>query len=152
MDKYFSVIDVETTWANEVMSIGVVIADCESKDVIESRYYIVEPECNMGGMFSSELMYPGAKVYLKSDREHVIEDIREYLDSRKVNKIFAYNASFDKNCLPELGCYSWYDIMRLAAYKQYNKMIPDNVECCGTGRMKRGYGVEQIYRRDKDAR
>ena len=36
--------------------------------------------------------------------------------------------------------------MRLAAYRQYNTKIPAEVECYGTGRMKRGYGVESILR------
>ena len=36
--------------------------------------------------------------------------------------------------------------MRIAAYRQYNKMIPSTAECCSTGKMKRGYGVEGILR------
>ena len=36
--------------------------------------------------------------------------------------------------------------MRLAAYKQYNSAIPENAECCKTGQLKRGYGVEPILR------
>ncbi|MBD5103832.1 MAG: hypothetical protein HDT47_03095, partial [Ruminococcaceae bacterium] len=30
--------------------------------------------------------------------------------------------------------------------RQYNPKIPKNAECYGTGRLKRGYGVESIYR------
>ena len=63
-----------------------------------------------------------------------------------MEKILAYNASFDKTHLPELKNYVWCDIMRIAAYKQYNKMIPSTVECWSTGKMKRGYGVEGILR------
>lgn len=40
----------------------------------------------------------------------------------------------------------WFDIMKLAAYKQYNKKIPETAECWGTGRLKRNYGVEPIMR------
>jgi hypothetical protein len=36
--------------------------------------------------------------------------------------------------------------MRLAAYQQYNKAIPASAECCKTGRLKRGYGVEDILK------
>ena len=36
--------------------------------------------------------------------------------------------------------------MRIAAYKQYNKSIPPTIECCKTGRIKKGFGVEQIDR------
>lgn len=36
--------------------------------------------------------------------------------------------------------------MRIAAYRQYNKMIPSTVECCSTGKMKRDYGIKGILR------
>jgi hypothetical protein len=38
-----------------------------------------------------------------------------------------------------------WDIMRIAAYRQYNDKIPPSVECCKTGKMKRNYGVEPMY-------
>ena len=40
----------------------------------------------------------------------------------------------------------WFDIMRLAAYRQHNPKIPCTAECFRTGRMKRGYGVEAMLR------
>lgn len=55
-----------------------------------------------------------------------------------------YNARFDRNHLPELRSFDWYDIMRLAAYRQYNPKIPATADCCSTGRMKRNYGVEPM--------
>ena len=48
--------------------------------------------------------------------------------------------------LPEYAKYQWYDIMRLAAYRQYNKAIPSSADCYQTGRLKRGYGVEEILK------
>ena len=63
-----------------------------------------------------------------------------------VQSIFAYNACFDRNHLPELRGFDWYDIMRLAAYRQHNPKIPANADCCTTGRLKRGYGVEPMLR------
>lgn len=36
--------------------------------------------------------------------------------------------------------------MRLATYQQYNKAMPASAECCKTGRLKRGYGVEEILK------
>jgi len=42
--------------------------------------------------------------------------------------------------------FEWFDILRLAAYKQYNPCIPAAARCCQTGRMKCGYGVEAVYR------
>ena len=61
-----------------------------------------------------------------------------------VDDLFAYNASFDKNHLPELSDFCWHDIMKVAAYKQHNPCIPDYLPCCKTGRLKRGYGVEPM--------
>ena len=40
--------------------------------------------------------------------------------------------------------YCWHDILKLAAYKQYNPAIPASASCCGTGRLKSGYKVEDI--------
>ncbi len=34
--------------------------------------------------------------------------------------------------------------MRLAAYRKYNKAISESADCYKTGRLKRGYGVEDI--------
>ena len=36
--------------------------------------------------------------------------------------------------------------MKLAAYRQYNPYIPEEVPCFRTGRLKSGYGVERILR------
>lgn len=55
-------------------------------------------------------------------------------------------ALFDMKHLKELNCFAWYDIMKIAAYKQYNHAIPDSAECCATGKLKRNYGVEPIMR------
>ena len=40
----FAVIDTETTWTDKVMSIGVVIADTNTKEVIDAKYYMIDPE------------------------------------------------------------------------------------------------------------
>lgn len=48
MDK-FAVIDTETNWDDEVMSIGVVFADAETKKKIDSVYYIIDPEYRVRG-------------------------------------------------------------------------------------------------------
>lgn len=144
MDK-FAVIDTETNWNDAVMSIGVVVADSETKEKIDSVYYIIDPEYRVGGMYSHELRPDDENVRV-TDRKKALKEIREWLDIYKVRKLFAYNASFDRNHLPEYSKYEWYDIMRLAAYRQYNFAIPDTAECYKTGRMKWGYGVEDVLR------
>lgn len=144
MDK-FAVIDTETNWNDEVMSIGVVIAGSDTKEKIDSVYYIIDPEYRVGGMYSHELR-PDDKAARVAKRRQALKEIKEWLDTYNVRKLFAYNASFDRNHLPEYSSYEWYDIMRLAAYRQYNFAIPDSAECYKTGRMKWGYGVEDVLR------
>ena len=53
---YFAVIDTETNWNNELMSIGTVIADCDTFSVVKVRYHIIEPEWEVGGMFFDMLL------------------------------------------------------------------------------------------------
>lgn len=139
----FAVIDTETNWNDQVMSIGIIIADGRTKEKIASKYYIITPEYKVGGMYASELE-SSEKEARVTDRKQALEELRQWMDSYQVRKLFAYNASFDKRHLPEYSKYRWYDIMRLAAYRQYNKAIPASAECCQTGRLKRGYGVEDI--------
>ena len=142
----FAVIDVETNWDDEVISIGVVISSEDNMEIIKTQYYVLNPEYKKPAMFSDELMLDFIKNIIIDSREHVIKYIKEFLMTYGVQKIFAYNAHFDKRHLPELNEFIWYDIMKLAAYKQYNKKITAYHECCSTGRLKCGYGVAQILR------
>lgn len=142
VDK-FAVIDTETNWNDEVMSIGVVVADSGTLKEIDSVYYIIDPEYRVGGMYENELRL-GEKGVCVANRRQALVDIERWLETYHVKKLFAYNASFDRNHLPEYLEYDWYDIMRLAAYCQYNKAIPDSTDCYKTGRLKKGYGVERI--------
>ena len=141
-----AVIDTETTWGDEVMSIGVVIADAKDYKQVESRYYVFDPEYRDGGFYSSELFRMPKKDTIITTRKTALDEIDIWLKKAGVKKIFAYNASFDKNHIPEFSGYIWHDIMRLAAYKQYNRYIPEDAECCKSGKLKRNYGVEPITR------
>lgn len=143
--KKFAVVDTETNWNDEVMSIGVVIADAENMTKTDSRYYIIDPEYRVGGMYSNELRIDQKGVCV-ADRKQALKEIRRWLDACHVKKLFAYNASFDKRHLPEYSGYEWYDIMRLAAYRQYNRAIPGCADCYKTGKLKQGYGVEDILK------
>ncbi|MCM1298402.1 MAG: hypothetical protein NC228_02455 [[Eubacterium] siraeum] len=142
----FAVIDTETTWSDEVMSVGAVVADSNDFSLIDKRYYILTPFKNHGGMFSCALYANGTKPDLEGSREQAMADLRRFLDEYGVLSMFAYNAAFDYRHLVELHYLRWFDIMKLAAYRQYNPKIPESAQCYGTGRLKRGYGVESIYR------
>ena len=142
----FAVIDTETNWADQVMSIGTVIADTGTFEAIEVRYHILPVECEIGGMYESTLFIETPVKPILCTRAEAIADLRDWFGKYGVRSIFAYNACFDRNHLPELRDFDWYDIMRLAAYRQYNPRIPEDADCCSTGRLKRGYGVEPMLR------
>lgn len=144
--KNFAVIDTETTWQDKVMSIGIVTADSETFELTDKKYYILTPFKNQGGMYSNALYSGGIKPDMECSRNDAMLDLICFLEDNSVDDIYAYNAVFDCKHLPELQMYNWYDIMRLAAYKQFNSQIPSNAELHSTGRLKRGYGVENIYR------
>ena len=143
---YFAVIDTETNWADQVMSIGTVIADRSSFQVCAVKYHVLPAECAVGGMYESTLFLDTPFPPVLCTRKEAIAELSEWFSAYDVSEIFAYNANFDRNHLPELGSYQWFDIMRLAAYRQYNPSIPPCADCFSTGRLKRGYGVEPILR------
>lgn len=142
----FAVIDTETNWADQVMSIGTVIADTETFEMIEAKYHILPIECQVGGMYESTLYIKTPVKPMLCTRKEALSDLRAWFRRYEVNAIFAYNACFDRNHLPELREMEWFDIMRLAAYRQHNPKIPADADCCSTGRLKRGYGVEAMLR------
>ena len=141
----FAVIDTETNYDNEIMSIGIVIADSQSFQEIEKKYFIITPAYTKDGWYSDAL-FLNELSYEISTRSDALRQIHSWLNAKSVSKILAYNAAFDYRLLPELSSFSWYDIMKVAAYKQYNAYLPKNTEYCSTGRLKRDYGVEPILR------
>lgn len=145
MEK-FVVIDTETTWTDEVMSIGAVIADSDTMLPLESKYYILDPEYRTGGMYSDVLLTCDVKNPIICSRSEALNSLIDWCKNYCVNKVFAYNAVFDRNHLPELAGMRWFDIMKLAAYIQYNHKIPRGMPLCSTGRLKSGYGVQSILR------
>ncbi len=146
-DNVFAVIDTETNFQNQVMSIGIVLADVHNFQPVDSRYYILPQEAAVKGMYSNVLNLVEAGIARHCDRREAMEDIISLLQKYGSPRIFAYNASFDKNHLSELGKFTWCDIMWLSAYKQFNPSIPDNAEVSKSGRLKRGAGVEPTMRR-----
>ena len=143
---YFAVIDTETNWADQVMSIGTVIADSRDFSLVGAKYHVLPNECAIGGMFEATLFIKTPAAPILCTREAAIEELNSWFASYGIEDIFAYNAGFDRNHLPELKALCWHDILRLAAYRQTNPRIPASAECCATGRLKRGYGVEAMLR------
>ena len=114
---YFAVIDTETNWVDQVMSIGTVIADAESFRPVAAKYHILPAYCEVGGMYYDALFLKTPVKPICCTRQAAMKDILAWCNQYGVTSIFAYNARFDKTHLPELGSLQWHDIMRLAAYR-----------------------------------
>ena len=145
MMENIAVIDTETTWSGALMTVGIIIADASNYEIVDYKYYVIKEAEHEGGMFSYVIhmkKLDEEKVSLKKVDDKIIK----FLEKNHISSIFAYNAGFDKNCMPFLSEYIWHDIMKIAAYKQYNTKIPESAKCCKTGRLKNGYGVENIMR------
>lgn len=143
---YFAVIDTETNWVDQVMSIGTVIADSGTFRPVDMKYHILPAYCELGGMYQDALFLETPVQPVCCTRKAAMQDLLDWFSRYGVTDIYAYNARFDKNHLPELSCLTWHDIMSLAAYRQHNPRIPANADLCSTGRLKRGYGVEPMLR------
>lgn len=142
----FAVIDIETTWSDRVMSIGLCVVEKESYRHLEERYYIIVPEAYETGMFSNALIVENCPKPCVCSRFDALEKIKQLIEAYSVSEVFAYNASFDRSHLPEMDYVAWYDIMRIAAYRQFNSHLPDSCEFYTTGKMKNNYGAEQMFR------
>ena len=143
--RNIAVIDTETTFSNDVMSIGIVIADAGSFHIKDRLYLLIDPFYQMPAMFSYAIYHGKSKPDGIVNRSKAIAIIHEFMRKNGADSFYAYNGRFDKSHLPELGCYQWYDIMRIAAYRQFNPCISPDKLCCSTGRLKSGYSVECIY-------
>ena len=42
--EYFAVVDTETNWNNDVMSVGIVISEQNSFNEVDSSYFILQKE------------------------------------------------------------------------------------------------------------
>ena len=98
-------------------------------------------------MYSAALNLAEAEITKHCNRREATQEIVALLRQYGLPRIFAYNASFDKNHLYELSSFTWCDIMWTSAYKQFNPSIPDDAEINKSGRLKRGAGVEPTMRR-----
>lgn len=141
-----AVIDVETNFDDDTVSIGVVIGDAKTYKPLDAKYYVIYEATKVWGMYSNLLYMEHKYPTIENDRQYIMNHIKDFLKKHDIENIFAYSANFDYRHLPELKEYNWFDIMKVAAYKQYNPYLSRRLEYCNTGRLKTGYGVEDIMR------
>lgn len=85
-----AVIDTETNWVDQVMSIGTVLADSETFRPLDARYYLFPAECQIGGMYEKALCLPTPAAPISLPREKAMADIALWLRKQRVQAIFAY--------------------------------------------------------------
>ena len=61
-------------------------------ELIDTRYYILNPEYLIGGMFSAVLQINGNPPALECNRREAVCDLEKWLDKYNVQSVFAYNA------------------------------------------------------------
>ena len=88
----FAVIDTESNWADQVMSIGTVIADADTFESIEAKYHILPIEYEIGGMYYDTLFIETPVKPIICTRSEAIADLRVWFQQYGVQSIFAYNA------------------------------------------------------------
>jgi hypothetical protein len=141
-----AVVDIETNFDDDIVSLGIVIGDAKTYRVVDAKYFVINPAYKVWGMYNSYLWMNHSYGIKECSWDIAINEIKTFLNKYGVKDIFAYNASFDYRHIPELAEYYWYDIMKIAAYKQHNPHLSPRLEYCGTGRLKTNYGVESIIR------
>lgn len=127
------------------MTVGAVVADSETFEIEKGFYEYSYGAYMQGGYYKDRVMRSKLKPVQKHT-DDILKDLAQFYKCNGCERVFAYNAPFDKRLLPCLPEDQWYDIMRVAAYKQHNPFLPPDEEYFGTGRLKKDYGAERIYR------
>ncbi|SFH91456.1 hypothetical protein SAMN04487830_11273 [Pseudobutyrivibrio sp. OR37] len=140
----FAVIDIETNFMDQVISLGVVIADKTNMHELWSGYYIVNSLYETPSMYGNMLFLENIKEPIIDSRPNIMAIIKNQLEAYGTDRLLAYCGKFDYDRLPELSNYSWCDIADIAAYKQYNEQIPNNISLCATGKIKKGFKVSDM--------
>lgn len=140
----FLVVDTETTYQRKLMTVGAVVAD-ENFDV-KNKIYLMSFGAYMQGGLYKDRVYKTALCPNKMHTSEMLETIKKFYDDNGCEMVFAYNAPFDKNLLTSLPSDKWCDIMKIAAYKQFNPYLPADEEYYGTGRLKKDYNAQRIFR------
>lgn len=148
IEQNFAVIDIETNHLRNVISIGVVIGNSIDFSVIDQNYWVIENNLKDYGMFNDRIAIssPHYAMNYVEVYEQAIEKLIEFLNSYNVKDWFSYT-KFDYNILTELRKnFNYYDISIIAKNIHFNDSLSKNADTNVDGSLRKGYGVEQIYR------
>ena len=71
-------IDTETNWADQVMSIGCCLADADTFTPLEMKYHILPIECQIGGIYYDALFLDTPVKPILCTRAEAMSDLRGY--------------------------------------------------------------------------
>ncbi|MBG0730784.1 hypothetical protein [Mycoplasma sp. 'Moose RK'] len=151
LNQKFAVIDIETNYENQIFSVGVVIADSTNFNLVDKRYWILENNLLVGGMYKHKILAPLPAEFKNETiriqtHKAMINQLIKFLNYYNVEDWFSYT-KFDFKYLPELhNLFKYNDISLAAKSKKFNKHIPSNAETSKNGNLKKGWNVEHMYR------
>lgn len=126
------------------MTVGAVVAN-DQFEIVDQIYLMSFGAYMQGGLYKDRV-YKTSLCPNKMHTSEMLETIRKFYDKHGCEMVFAYNAPFDKKLITSLPPDQWYDIMKIAAYRQHNPHLPDDEEYCGTGRLKKDYNAERLFK------
>lgn len=140
-----AVLDIETTYSDNIISVGVAIGYSNTFEKIDEKYFVFPEYLNEKALFTDRVYWVEAERITECPKAEGIKQIREFLDEHNIKKIYAFNAGFDYRHLPELHDYSWHDIMRVAKNPTLYDGLSDCVKFTSEGLIK-NCGAELVLR------
>lgn len=139
---FFAIIDTKTNYYGNAISIGVVVVNSHF-EIQQAQYYLIPEELihdhNHKDDFDIIHVYKTYFGRLFDCENH----IRTLMNQYNITNIYAYNAFYVKKSLPEMNNYNWFDIAKVATYKQYNHELPLDADYDENGQLLR-YAMKNV--------
>ena len=130
-----AILDAKTNFIDNIISIGVSIVNAKTFEVKTAEYFLIPEELIVDGLNNNNVnIHHIYKTYFGAQKD-VENHIRKLLNQYGITNIYTFNGKFIYKQLTGLQNYHWYDIIKVAAHKQYNYKLPDNLMFNDQGRL-----------------
>ena len=130
-----AIIDAKLNFIDEIISIGIAIVDAKTFKVKTAEYFLVPEELIIDGFNNDNITIAHTYQTYFGAHKDIENHIRKLLNQYNITNIYTFNGKFIYRKLAGLQKYHWYDIIKVAAYKQYNYKLPDNLMFNDQGRL-----------------
>lgn len=130
-----AIIDAKLNFIDEIISIGIAIVDAKTFEIKTAEYFLVPEELIIDGFNNGNITIAHTYQTYFGAHKDIENHIRKLLNQYNITNIYTFNGKFIYSKLTGLQKYHWYDIMKVAAYKQYNYKLPDNLMFNDQGRL-----------------